>query len=308
MPPLVEALGDKDEKVRLQAVLALQELRANDEALMRAVAPRLKDERAAVRQSAVAVLNRCGPMALPELLGALQDKDAAVRQQVIQALHTFPPNDKVILPALTAALRDGDAHVRAGAASGLGRYGLKAIPALQEALKDKDAAVRLNAVLGVSQLGTQQRVFPLLPPSLKDSDPKVRQTAVAALGRFGVPAVPLLIEAMRDPDTEVWRRAMEVLKDMEAPNRLLQPPLLKAIKNDDASIRQGAAYAMARFGADAVPPLLEAMKDPDPSVQWAAVDTLDTIGPPAKKAVPALAREPRPIRRPKCGTAPWSPW
>jgi len=40
-----------------------------------------------------------------------------------------------------------------------------------------------------------------------------------------------------------------------------------------------------------VPPLVEAMKDPDPNVQWAAVDTLDTIGPPAKKAVPALARE-----------------
>lgn len=261
MPPLIESLGDPDEKARRQAVRSLQELRVPDEVLMRAVLPRLKDAATEIRQSAVAVLQRCGRLALPELIGALQDKDAVVRQQAIQSFATLPPDAQAILPALTAALRDDDAYVRAGAVAALVRY-----------------------------VGQQPSVFPLVRSAAKDTDPKVRLTAMAVLSRFGVPAVPFLIDAMRDPDPEVWRKIIEVLREMEVPTKTLQPLLTRALKDDDANLRQGAAYALSRFGADAVPALLEVMKDPDPNVQWAAVDTLDTIGPPARKAVAALAR------------------
>lgn len=261
IPPLIEALGDSDKKVREQAVRSLQELRVVDELVMQAITPRLKDEQAAVRQSAVAVLLRCGPAALPELTAALQDKEAVVRQQAIQVFPNLPPDAKRILPVLTSALKDSDPYVRAEAVAALAPY-----------------------------IGKQPDVFPFLRSVADDKDAKVRQTAVAALGRFGTQAVPILLETMRDPDAMVWKAAVDALLESPAPDRTLRPVLIKTLKSDDSNQRQGAAFAMARFGADAVPDLVEAMKDPDPNVQWAAVDTLDTIGPAAKKAIPALVQ------------------
>ncbi len=270
VPPLVEALADPEKKIRNQAAQCLLALRVSDDLVLRALAPRLKDERAAARQAAVFVLPRCGTAALPELTVALQDTEAVVRQQAIQAFPKFPPDAKVILPVLTTALRDNDAYVRAEAVAALASY-----------------------------VGLRPDVSPLLRTAAHDPDANVRQTAVAALGRVGLPAVPALLQAMRDPEAKVWKKAIDAFLEMPVPDKVLRPVLLRALKSDDSNQRQGAAYAMARFGADAVQPLVDALQDPDAGVQWAAVDTLDTIGPAARKAVPALVQVAASKRTPK---------
>jgi len=87
-----------------------------------------------------------------------------------------------------------------------------------------------------------------------------QEVAADALGRIGAPAVPALIEALKNADPAVRLEVVEVLGRM----------------GDEA--------------ADAVPSLLKLLDDPDPGVRKAAARTLGQIGPAAKDAVPALMR------------------
>ena len=103
----------------------------------------------------------------------------------------------------------------------------------------------------------QQRSAKL--PSIKAyPDWSLRETAADALGRIGAPAVPELIESLR---------------------------------NRDPRERQRAARVLARIGpdaVDAVPMLTAALRDPDPFVQKTAARALGQIGPDAAVAVPEL--------------------
>jgi HEAT repeat protein len=256
VPLLLEALRDKDVKVQRQAVAALQTIETDDEALLKAVAPLLKDEDATVRQYAVSVLRRCGPHAVPLLLTALKDKSDGVRQLVILALQDAGGDDKGLRPALIEAAKDSDPYVRAGALGALTRFGTQAIPHLTA--------------------------------GLKDSSPLVRKAAATYLGRYNSSVAPQLIEALKDDD-DIWFAAKKSLIELQGDNKKLMPLIVKALQDEDKGVRTGAAYVMERFGADAMPHLIKAMKDPEGSVQWAAVDTIDTIGASSPDTLRALA-------------------
>lgn len=108
---------------------------------------------------------------------------------------------------------------------------------------------------------------PKLLKELKSGVPKTRATAAEDLGHLGAiraedtkPAVPLLLEMAR--------------------------------KDSDAKVREAAAKALGRMGADpkeAVPVLTEALKkDKVMAVRVAAARALGQLGPDAKDAVPTL--------------------
>ena len=59
--------------------------------------------------------------ARPALIGALQDDDAFVRWEVVEALERLGPDARAALPALRAALQDESEQVRAAAERALGR-------------------------------------------------------------------------------------------------------------------------------------------------------------------------------------------
>jgi HEAT repeat protein len=288
-PLLTEALRDKDAVVYEQAVKSLSGLEADNEYLLATVAPLLQDSDTQVRQNAAVVLRRCGARALPLLIAALKDKEAAVRRDAIWGVTNIPGDDKIIQPALVEAFADPDTYVRAQAIAGLGTIGYRALPQLKQAVKDKEADVRLRAVEALVRLNPNfKEVLPTLLPAIKDQSPAVRLVVVAGLVRFGDAAVPHLIEAFRDDDPEVWKQAKNALLEIEVPDKVLFPQILKALKDEDKFVRQGAVYVMARFKEDGVAPLIEALKDSDPGVQFRAADALDNIGPPARKAIPEL--------------------
>jgi len=69
------------------------------------------------------------------------------------------------------------------------------------------------------------------------------------------------------------------------------PPLIEALRNDRAWMRQRAAAVLQRIGAAAraaVPALIDVLKDPDVEARIRAADALGGIGPEARAAVPAL--------------------
>ena len=161
-----------------------------------------------------------------------------------------------------------------------------------------------------------------LQDGLNDEDEAVRLNAVYALGNIGEPAIPTLIEALRQESKTAWNRNID-RGDFTNPSQLDsiyglaamgEPavPALTEVLGDDTNwwSRAGAAAALGCMGEPAqgaVPALIEALKDDSEWVRRNAADTLGNIGPSAQSAVPALIEalgDDRPVSRWSLSDAP----
>ena len=114
-----------------------------------------------------------------------------------------------------------------------------------------------------------EAAVPALIEALKDEDSNVRGSAADALGKIGPAAVPALIEALRDDDSDVRYTAAALARIGPAAEAAV-PALIEALKHDDSIVRFNAAYALGKIGPAAeaaVPTLLEALKDYDSYVR-----------------------------------------
>lgn len=141
-----------------------------------------------------------------------------------------------------------------------------------------------------------------LQDGLNDESEATRLNAAYALGRVGKPAIPTLIESLRQESKSAWNRNLE-RGDFTNPSQLdtiyglaavgepAVPALTKALGDTDWWTRAGAAAALGCMGEPAhcaVPALVEALQDDSEWVRRNAADTLGNIGPSARSAVPAL--------------------
>jgi len=293
VPPLVALLRDPEVKVRQRVIESLEEIRAPADVLFPPLAALLKDASATTRQNAVNILWRCGPQGVPLLREALKDMNDLVRVAAVwslhQALQQGYAEPKEMFPVLVPALQDPHATVRGGATVALSRFGAQALPHLEGMLKDSDPGVRQYTVLALQNLqANSQAVLGLLVQAQQDENPGVRAAAAVALAQFGPPAVPHLLAALKDKDESVWKKATEGLVKVQG-GKSVAVELSKALQDESLPVRQGAAYALHRFGADAVAPLIEALKDKAPGVVREAADSLKAIGPEANSAMAPLA-------------------
>jgi HEAT repeat protein len=84
----------------------------------------LRDRDARVRKKAVVALGHVGtadPAALPALIGAVKDRDLEVRRAAVLALLNLGPQAREAVPVLTEAQKDADARVRSYAVKALQR-------------------------------------------------------------------------------------------------------------------------------------------------------------------------------------------
>ena len=153
-----------------------------------------------------------------------------------------------------------------------------------------------------------------LQDGLKDEDEATRLNAAYALGTIGEPAIPTLIEALRQESKAAWNRNLE-RDDFTNPSQLdsiyglaavgesVVSALVEVLGDTDWWTRAGAAAALGCIGESAysaVPTLIEALKDDSEWVRRNAADTLGNIGPSARSAVPALIEalgDNRPVSR-----------
>ena len=83
------------------------------------------------------------------------------------------------------------------------------------------------------------------------ADPAERRKAAEALGQLGAgayPAVPALIEALRDADAAVRRSAAQALSRMGPQADAAVPALTAALADPNQGVRQSAAHALAALG------------------------------------------------------------
>jgi HEAT repeat protein len=122
--------------------------------------------------------------------------------------------------------------------------------------------------------------------ALKDEDERVRRRAAEALGKMKAEAaVPQLMEALRDEASFVRRSAVYALGAMKT--EAASPSLVEALKDEDERVRRRAAEALGKMKAEAaVPQLMEALRDKDSDVRRSAAQALGAMK--AEAGIPSL--------------------
>lgn len=131
----------------------------------------------------------------------------------------------------------------------------------------------LSAPTPVPHVVYDPLIVPMTPAIQPFEQWTEQQAAADALGRIGAPAVPQLIDALRNRDPEVRKQAAEVLARMGADARAAVPDLVRLLDDEDLAIRKTAARTLGRIGpdaAEAVPALMRNLLQPEPQPPSAA--------------------------------------
>jgi HEAT repeat protein len=202
-------------------------------------------------------------------------------------------------PGSRAASFPGDGQIDPSKAKSLDEQ-LKRLKS-SKADERRQAALELGLVRAFS-LEAQEKaaVAAGLAEALKDQDASVRSAVAQALHWYCVgahadakPAVPGLVEALRDPEREVRREASAALGGIGPSAKAALPALLKALKDPEPPVRKTTAWALGEIGSEdklLAPPLVEALVDDAPEVRMEAAYALGTMGPKAEGTFAALKK------------------
>jgi HEAT repeat protein len=191
-----------------------------------------------------------------------------------------------------AAIHDADPRVAELAIGTLGSLADDAIADDLIALLavESPAANRAAAMRALALRGTPPDV---LARYLDDEFAWVRYYAVQGLGRSGhVPAIPALVQKLRDASPQVRLAAIEALSSIDAPAAL--DVVLAAARSEDPDELRAALLGLGGANA-ALPVLLAAVKTPDIATRIVALSSLAKhSAPSAIEALiaAALATEP----------------
>ena len=244
--------------------------------------------------------------ARPELIAALAEKHMVVRWSVARVLGTIGPEARAAVPALAEALPTSEWYAQVMIAWALGRMGAaaaEAAPALAEVLgKSKDVWVKREVAVALGAIGPgASAALPQLKTALQDANAFVRVAAATSLVQVGGDAsgVPLLIEALRDPDLVGPRVAADALAGLGEAARPALPALIATLKNPAPCAQVAAARALWLIdrSQQGVPMLIAALRNTDqPEVPERASATLKLIAAatgrkfPEPPAAPVAAR------------------
>lgn len=227
---------------------------------------------------------------------------------------------------LVAALSGPEERIRAAAAGKLGELGpaaVEAIPALLKAFRDESGEVECYAVDAVVKIGPQASMIsdlmwllhhnqsaaesvieglvmigvPAIPAALPlldfneelDGADEAQTWAqgAAIFSGIGKPAVPVLIEAVKDPK-KFWG-ATAALRQIGPEAVDAVPTLLKLA--EDATKRSRVVFTLVGIAPtqpDAVAFLVDVVRNGEGFDRRNAIQALGKIGPPAAAAVPVL--------------------
>jgi HEAT repeat protein len=282
VPPLIQALGDGNSDVRKAACRALGAI--GDRQAVPPLIQALRHGNSDVRAAACEALGAIGDRrAVPPLIQALRDRDSDVREAACEALVKI---GAPAVPHLIQALGDGDWHVREAACRALGAIGdRRAVPPLIQALGDWNEDVREAACWALVKIGDGQAV-----PALSVWAHAGGWVAQAALQQMGQAPLPLPEAVAQVVAQGAWGVLVMALPHEAVRAAMVElgtpavPPLIQALRDGDSDVREAACRALGEIGdRQAVPPLIQALKDGNEDVRWAACRALGQIGDPASR-------------------------
>jgi len=318
-PEIIEALTDKDERVRTAALLALCELEVDPARYLRVLEEWLagKDRSAQVLAlEQITRLGRAAAAAVPTLCKLLQDDHAVIRSAAARALASMGSTARQALPTLLTRLQEATGPVeRLQTAKALWLIGRspEVIPLLEKQLPDLQGANRLAAAdllwcINRSPAALDALIEDLGPDSRADK----RQTLLQLREMIPPPprALPGVRSLLKDPNADVRHLAIQVLGRLGKHARPAVTDLTAFLKDKDPSVRFSAATALwdiekKKEGLDELARLLA---DENPDLRRAAATTLSLLGPEARDAVPTLEKavqDPNTVVRLEAANALW---
>lgn len=264
----------------------------------------LKGSDVIARHRALFVLGGVGEGAevvVPYLVVALKDPDPAARTLAAQSLRLIGTEATAAVPDLIEAL--SDPVTRGNAVTALGNAGADAraaIPPLREMMTTDTNVSRLSVAAAIHKIDpSQSDALTLILESLKQrDDPKLRSVAIGTLHGMGpaaTNAIPELLEALGDPNLDVWPHAFAALQKIAPDPRIAVPFLMGKVTNTvptNQLSRLNAAVCLVRVDATnstALTALIEFASSTNLFRSY-AIDRLGDAGPAAKGAIPVLKK------------------
>src|SRR5262245_13865665 len=289
VPALIEALAD-EYPVRKKAIQSLANIK---EPTVPALIDALDPNNLSILLGAIEALREIGPAAAPanpRLLKALAAaEDGEVRVAVVRALGAIA--EPASVPALAGRVRDdpdfGVRRCAAYALSDLGPKAKEAVPHLIDALRQTTTLARKPDHADVPDSAHA------LCGSFYIADPVIslRIAAMSALAAVGEPAIPVVVELLRDKDNDLKVRALDTLRYMGAGAKTAVPAIANCLGDEEPKVREAATDALADLGpdaADALPALRKVFRDSVPRVRISAAYAALKISPEAEEALDVL--------------------
>jgi HEAT repeat protein len=187
-----------------------------------------------VQLAAAKALGNLGTDAIDHLLAALKTRDKTVKLGILGAL-TEIRSIKAIGP-LVATLADKNSEVRWAAAIALGEIeDPAAIEPLKSAIRDPDKYVRYGAAISLTKIGWKP----------KDLEERASYFAAMlewrAVREIGRPAAPALIGLLKDRDSSVRIKAVELLG--ATGEKTATPAIMQSLADENREVRWTAALA-----------------------------------------------------------------
>jgi HEAT repeat protein len=233
-----------------------------------------------------------GPSSVPKLLPLLQDNEPRVRSHAAYMLGELGDPAHAAVPSMIPLLKDPDDRVRWNTAVALGKMGDAAQPAVTALIKDlqdPNEEVRESAIDALAQMGpTAKSAIPALIATFKGN---TEFSASAALSGIGTPAIPSLMQAVKDPNEAVRLGALQSLGGMGKGAKSIVPQIIPRLKDPSPKVQVQTAWALQSMGESPeliLPVLMAKLKDPDPDVRTSSAATLGQLGQAATPAIPAL--------------------
>jgi HEAT repeat protein len=284
IPPLVDALCNPDLHMRQIAFWALVRIGAP------AIPPligMLNDADPDVHQAAFWTLAKIGRPTVEPLVLALQQEPCPYPLLILELLGEI--GDAQATGPLLAMLGATHEQHRTAAVAALVKIGKPAIPALTAALTNPDITTRTHAAAALEQIGWH---------------PDHSATAAAywivkqrwnRCIEIGEPALEPLMLALHHPEKQVRKATVRTLIKI---GRISVVPLIAALKDDIAEVRESAAIALGQLrDRRAVAPLSTLLHDHHASVRKAAIVALVRSNPPEEVFIGALGSSDPVVRR-----------
>ncbi|GJJ68058.1 hypothetical protein EMPS_00404 [Entomortierella parvispora] len=284
---IIEALKDKDVRVRSSAASALGNQSIFSESANQSLVAALKNEDTNVKTSVVSALSNQSTLSasvIQSLIDALKDEDLRVKYLAAKVLGKQSTLSESVIRSLVVALKNEDQDFKYSAAEVLSKQSTlsaSAILPLIAALKDDDKFVRYSATIALGKQSTSsESTIQHLVDTLKDEDRDVRSSAVTALGSQSLlseSAIQFLVDKLKDDDTGVRSSAATALgNQLTLPNSAIQF-LIDALKDADRDIRSSAASVLGNqsiLSASAIQSLVAELKEQDVHVRSLAATAL----------------------------------
>lgn len=321
---IIDLLADPEPSVRRQAIGALKSIRPGPKVAVPLFARLMRDSDPGVRMRVLEAVADAKANAVPALVEALDNKDAAYWACIV--LRDIGPDAKGAVGALVEKLNDPRPEIRREAALALAAIGSpdaapKIVPLLNDKLSripatyalgalgkipaDAESTIRANAKSKDNLLNTvslwalarvhtddlqlQREALTALIARLKDENPFVRTAAARALASLQTTpevAGPIFKKAIADADATTMQYMLDAIATRGA---AAVPRLIKAL--DYQPLREQVARVLGQIGPPAAPAteaLAKLLDDDDPNVSTEVAFALGKIGPGAKASVPAL--------------------